>query len=465
MKREIRNLLAAAAVAVVTVTGAVVTVAQAGDDGTRKITGTNDAAPGLGWSVDAAAMYGQAFAEFRDPRTGSEFDWGSSGFIAEDDVVVSIVGVSHGGMTLTDPQMFGIDAGNGAVRWQSAADDLGGCAEAPVDGRLVCFTAPLAEDPALVGFDLRTGEVTRTPTDWMVFAIAAHDDRLYVAEGNIEDDDVRLHAGTLADPDAQWSQPFAMGSIWEDDLTQALDVAHGQGLLTLGADVAGFDLDSGRPTWTTRLEGCSRAVPGDGGVVVRFRTECDGYRITGSDAIDSDGRTIVSTEGAGAQNLSFDHPADESLPLVVGDGAYDRRTGERVWTSPDLVAAREPDEYNSDTVRGTAVAVAGDVAILRPGAQTMSGLDLRTGERLWTHDDKRFGTVAALDGPSLLTIDGDGIRAVDTGTGESLWDTPFRKIDDDPDALASDGMLAAPHPGHYVYASSRTMIGLRPLPR
>ncbi len=308
MKREIRNLLVAAAVAVVTVTGAVVTVAQAGDDGTRKITGTNDAAPGLGWSVDAAAMYGQAFAEFRDPRTGSEFDWGSTGFIAEDDVVVSIVGVSHGGMTLTDPQMFGIDAGNGAVRWQSPADDLGGCAEAPVDGRLVCFTAPLAEDPALVGFDLRTGEVTRTPTDWMVFAIAAHDDRLYVAEGNIEDDDVRLHAGTLAAPDAQWSQPFAMGSIWEDDLTQALDVAHGQGLLTLGADVAGFDLDSGRPTWTTRLEGCSRAVPGDGGVVVRFRTECDGYRITGSDAIGSDGRTIVSTEGAGAQNLSFDHP-------------------------------------------------------------------------------------------------------------------------------------------------------------
>ncbi|MBM4532684.1 lipase, partial [Rhodococcus hoagii] len=47
MKREIRDLLAAAAVAVVTVTGAVVTVAQAGDDGTRKITGTNDAAPGL----------------------------------------------------------------------------------------------------------------------------------------------------------------------------------------------------------------------------------------------------------------------------------------------------------------------------------------------------------------------------------------------------------------------------------
>jgi len=151
---------------------------------------------------------------------------------------------------------------------------------------------------------------------------------------------------------------------------------------------------------------------------------------------------------------------------VLGDGAYDRRTGERLWTSPDLVAAREPDEYNASTTRGTAVAVAGDVAILRgPEAKTMSGLDLRTGERLWSREDERFGTVAALDGPTLLTIDGDGIRAIATRTGESLWDTPFRRIDDDPDALASDGMLAAAHPDRYVYASSRTMIGLRPLPR
>lgn len=466
MNREIRNLLVAGAVAVVTVTGAVVTVAHAGGDGTRKITGTNDAAPGLGWSVDAAAMHGQAFAEFRDPRWGSEYDWSNPGFVAADDTIVSIVGVSHGGMSLTDPEMFGIDAADGEVRWQSPADDLGGCASTPVDGRLVCFTAPLAEDPALVGFDLRTGEVTRTPTDWMVFALAAHDDRLYVAEGNVENDDVRLHAGTLTDPDAQWSQPFAMGTGWDDDLTDALDVSHGQGLLTLGPDVAGFDLDSGRPTWTTRLEGCSRTAPSDGGVVVRFRTECEGYRITGSDAIGSDGHTLVSVDGAVAQRLSFDQPADADVPLLFGDGAYDRRTGERRWSSPDLVTAREPDEYNASTTRGTAVAVAGDVAILRgTGATSTAALELRTGERLWSHDDERFGTVAALDGPSLLTLDGEGIRAVDTRTGESHWDTAFLKINDDRDALASNGMLATVQPGHYVYASARTMIGLRPLQR
>ncbi|WFR73164.1 hypothetical protein P9209_05100 [Prescottella defluvii] len=185
------------------------------------------------------------------------------------------------------------------------------------------------------------------------------DDRLYVAEGNIEDDDVRLHAGTLADPDGQWSQPFAMGSVWEDDLTNALDVSHGQGVLTLGADVAGFDLDSGRPTWTARLDNCSRATPSDGGVVVRVRTECDGRRITGSDAVDRSGRTLVSVDSEVAQYLSLDGPADDGIPLLLGDGAYDRRTGTLLWTSPDLISAREPDEYNANTNLGTAVAVAG----------------------------------------------------------------------------------------------------------
>ncbi|WFR73165.1 hypothetical protein P9209_05105 [Prescottella defluvii] len=125
MNREIRDLLLAATTAVVAVTGAVVVVAHAGGDGIRKITGTVDAAPGLGWSVDAAAMYGQSFAEFRDPRNGSEYDWGDPGFVYANGVVVSVVGVSDGGMSLRNPVMVGIDATSGEVRWQSPADDLG----------------------------------------------------------------------------------------------------------------------------------------------------------------------------------------------------------------------------------------------------------------------------------------------------------------------------------------------------
>ncbi|WP_228798684.1 hypothetical protein [Nocardia cyriacigeorgica] len=62
----VRNLVLAAVAAVVTSAGAVA-VLMSPDDTTRKITGTNDAAPGLGWSIEAAAIYGASAAEFRDP--------------------------------------------------------------------------------------------------------------------------------------------------------------------------------------------------------------------------------------------------------------------------------------------------------------------------------------------------------------------------------------------------------------
>ncbi|WP_305093045.1 PQQ-binding-like beta-propeller repeat protein [Prescottella sp. R16] len=465
MNREVRNLVVAAAVAAVTVTGAVVTVVQAGGDGTRKITGTVDAAPGLGWSLDAAAMYGQSFAEFRDPVTGSEYDWGNPGFVDAGDTLLSIVGVSNGGMSLQDPVMVGVDAASGDVRWRSPAEELGGCASAVLDGDLVCFTAPLADEPALVGFDVDTGEVTRTPTDWMVFAVATVDDRLYVAEGNIEDADVRLHAGSLAEPDAQWSRPFDVQGWWEDDLTHALDVTHGQGVVALGADLAGFDLDTGEPTWTSSLDGCSRAESTAGALVVTIHTECDGYRRVGTEVVDRAGRALVAVDGEVAQSPSFDDPVDATIPVLVGDGGRDRVTGELLWTSTDLVSTpREADEYNANTTFGTATAVVGDVAILQDG-DTTTALDLRTGNRLWQREESDFGTVQGHDDRVLVTADHKAIRAFDLRTGEPVWETPFLAIDDDRDALGSNSMLATGGDGRYSYVSDRTMIGLRPLPR
>ncbi|WP_137723017.1 PQQ-binding-like beta-propeller repeat protein [Prescottella subtropica] len=465
MNREVRNLTVAAAVAAVTVTGAVVTVVQDGGDGTRKITGTVDAAPGLGWSLDAAAMYGQSFAEFRDPVTGSEYDWGNTGFVDAGDMLVSIVGISNGGMSLGDPVTVGVDAASGDVRWRSPAEELGGCTSAPVDGEIVCFTSPVADEPALVGFDVTTGDVTRTPTDWIVFAVATVDDRLYVAEGNIEDADVRVHAGTLDDPDASWSRSFDMEGWWEDDLSHALDVAHGQGVVVLGTDLAGFDLDTGEPTWTSSLDGCSRVEPTAGALVVTTRIECDGYRRTGTEVIDGAGRVIAAVDGEVTQSPSFDDPVDATVPVLVGDGGHDRATGERLWTSTDLVSTpREVDEDNANTRFGTATAVVGDIAILRDGDAT-TALDLRTGKRLWQRDESNFGTVQGHDDRVVVTVDHEAIRAFDLRTGEPKWETPFLAIDDDPNALGSDGMLRVGGDGRYSYVSNRTMIGLRQLPR
>lgn len=453
----LRGVILAATAAVITSAGAVVVMMQPAD-ATRKITGTAESAPGLAWSVDAAATNGTTTAEFRDPVAGTEYDVGGPGFIDAGDTLVTVLGASNGNMPLRDPMMVGIDAETGAVRWRAPAAHLDACARTPVDGRVVCFIAPSTEPPALVGYDIASGKVTRTPTDWNIFALATTGNRVYVAEGDVESDDVRVHAGTLADPAADWTRPFAMGTTWDSVATDVLDVSHGQGLLTLGAQLAGFDLGTGAPTWTADLAGCSSIAVTTAALVVRIHSDCSGP--TGSDILDRTGRVITTTDNKGAHSLSIDQPTDDTIPVLLADGAHDRRTGNLVWTSPDLMT--KPD--NGNPVNGTATAILGDVALLEDVvAHTMTGLDMRTGHRLWQIQTKRSGTVKAWDGHVVVQSDFTGLWAIDPKTGDPAWDIPFLAVDKTPDALTGSGQLTTHDNGHYTYAATHTMIGLRPL--
>ncbi|MFE9577556.1 PQQ-binding-like beta-propeller repeat protein [Nocardia sp. NPDC006044] len=447
----LRGLILAATAAVITSAGAVFVLIQPADE-TRKITGTVDAAPGLAWSVTAATD-GHPQAEFRNPVGGTEFDVGGAGFVDAGDTLVTVTGTSNGGMALQDPTMVGIDATTGAVRWRTPAADLGGCGRVPVGGRLVCFAAPATGKGALVGYDVDSGEVTRTPTDWLVFALATTADRVYVAEGDVESDDVRVHAGTLDRPEANWSQAFPMGTSWEDVSADTLDVAHGQGLLTLGAHAAGFDLGTGTSTWTTDLAGCASTEATSAALVIRTAADCSGNGITGTDILDRTGRVLAASDATATHSLSLDQPADDTIPVLLGDGARDRHTGTVVWTNPDLVATN-----------GTAIAVLGDVALLRDDfAHNMTGLDMRTGRRLWRIDTQRSGTADAWDGHVVVLSDATGLWAIDPRTGATIWDIPFLAVHDKPEAITGGGQLAARTNGRYVYASIHTMIGLRPL--
>ncbi|MFI9402422.1 PQQ-binding-like beta-propeller repeat protein [Nocardia sp. NPDC052316] len=459
----LRNLLLAAAAAVITSAGAVYVLMQPAD-GTRKITGTVAAAPGLAWSVDAATTADGASAEFRDPVAGTEYDMGGAGFVDAGDTLVAVVGSSDGDMSLRNPTMVGIDADTGAVRWRTPAAHLGGCAPAPLGNHLVCFTGP-SEPPALVGYDIGSGKVTRTSLEWSVFALAADGNRLYLAEGDVESDDVRVHSGTLADPDAHWTRAFTMGTSWESLPADALDVTHGQGLFALGAGLAGFDLGTGAPTWTAELTGCSRTVRTNPALVLRIRTDCTGYRITGSDLIDRTGRVLATTDHEAAHSLSLDLPADDTVPVLLGDGAYDRRTGQLRWTSPDLVTQPRTlqSEYGNAT-SGAAIAVLGDIALLRDDAAgTTTGLDMRTGNRLWQIATERSGTPNAWDGAVVVFADSNGLWAIDPKSGTTVWDIPFDAVTDVPDALSDGGRVTARGNGRYGYASARTLLGLRPL--
>ncbi|MBH0779353.1 outer membrane protein assembly factor BamB family protein [Nocardia bovistercoris] len=446
----VRGLVLAAVAAVVTSAGAVAVLLHP-QDGTRKITGTVDAAPGLAWSVDAAERYGRASAEFRDPVNGSEYGVDAAGFVDAGRTVVSMIGIPDD-THLRDPALIGIDAETGATRWQVPADGLVGCASAPVHGQLVCYTA---ERSTLVGFDIDSGTVTRTPVPWLVFGLAAVDDRVYTVEGDVESDDVRVHAGTLADPDAYWTRAFAMGTGW-DDVADVLDVAHGQGTLEIGADIAGFDLDTGAQTWTAPL-GCGRATPTVGALVVRTRTDCDDRLHTTVDILDRTGRAIVTEVGADIRLPTLERPADDTVPVLLADSAYDRRDGTLRWTSPDLA----PGSPESDS---TTVYVVGDVVLRHDAAaRTLTALNLRTGQRLWRIETDRFGDVEASDGHTVVLRDATGLWAVERRTGETIWDIPFLAVNTDHDAFTGGGALGVENDGRYLYAAPHTMIGLRPI--
>ncbi|MFD3702513.1 PQQ-binding-like beta-propeller repeat protein [Nocardia sp. NPDC058658] len=458
----IRELVVAAVAAVVTSAGAAAVLLQPPDP-LRKITGTNDVAPGLAWSIDAAAMLGQQFAEFRSPVHSTSINLGGPGFIDAGDTLITVVGVSTDeSIELRDAVMYGIDAATGETRWHAPAAELSGCAAVPLDGQLVCFTDPLSRSAALVGYDITDGAVTRTPVDWNIFALAVNDGRLFVAEGDVESDDVRVHSGVLADPDSHWSRPFEVGTSWEDMPSDALDVTHGQGLIALGADLAGFDLDTGTPTWTAQLDGCSRVTITEPALVERIHTQCSGYQITGTDVLDRTGQVLATTSHSAAHSLSVDDPADDSIPILLADKAFDRRDGTVRWTNPDLLYTG-PANDGGTTQRGTAVAILGEVAILHdPSSDTWSGLDLHTGETLWRNVNDRSGTVSSNDDSPAILSDSTGLWALDVRTGRTLWDIPFRAVNADRDALAGNTALAPTGNGRFVLASARTMLGLRP---
>ncbi|MCQ4121994.1 outer membrane protein assembly factor BamB family protein [Rhodococcus tibetensis] len=477
-----RTLLLAALTAVVTVAGAVTVVATHGADtqpgtaapessdssATGEVSVASPDAPDSEWTLDAAATFGRQFAVFRSPAYETDFDSGQPGFLNGGEILVTMIGLVNqetGGLNQTE--LVGVDSSDGSVRWKTPIDNLGTCAEAALDGKVVCYSSPYEGAQTFSAIDIGTGEVTETaraPEDWWILGITVSGDRLFVLEGDPESDDIEVHSGSPSDPDANWSQRFDLGAAWEEAFGRIMTTEHGHGVLELGGEVAGFDLDNGRPTFTRGLPDCSSAAHAtEGGVVVRVHSDCNLGEVLGSEAIDRTGRVIASTTNEAAHTLVIDRPTDDSTPLLLGDGGYDRIRGERLWTSAALLSRPETDSpESSDSARGTAVAVLGDVALLRdPAGGTESGLDLRTGEILWEEEFDDAGNIAAAEGSIVIDLAGDTLRGKDIRTGENVWTLPLKSVVDDGDAWDGSMALADSDAG-LVYSTSHTMVCLSP---
>ncbi len=451
----------AGAVAVLTVSAATVTLTQDRTVTTKRITDATADAPGLAWATEASES-GLEGATYADPRTGSEYPWGA-GAIRVEDMFLTLAVVPDGDSPNSDAVMVGIEADTGDVKWTSPARDLASCADTPLDGQLVCHTPSYGEAPGLVTFDIETGESRHFDGAPDIFAATVANDRIYVAEGDLESGEVQLHRGTLDDYDADWRVPLDVSAGWEDRYADQLTIGSELGHFDLGGSFTTFDAETGAPVWSSDVLGdCLIAeYRTSGDIAIGSTYDCDSRSsdVTGTIAFTRTGDPLATSSSAAEHYLSIDEPTDSSIPFVLGDTAFDRVSGEQRWRSDQLVFDRPADERNEARTLGTLNAVAGDVGLLRFDQGT-TAIDLRSGQQLW-HSDQSWSVIAR-DGDTVLTSTGGMLSAVDVRTGEELWSAEYAKML--PGSSSSMDTYVGGGDGRYVLQSSSTLAQLKPLP-
>lgn len=447
-------LAAAAVAAVVTVTAAGFVLADRAPTSVKKITGTSADTPGLAWSLDAAELLGRPFADFSDPRGGASYNSGTPGFVLSGDTLVALAGVPNDGYSLDDAVMIGIDPDDGTVRWKTPAADLEQCSGQPLGGLIYCYAMQDGYD--IVTYDVESGASERRSIPESVFGLTTTADTLYIVEGSPEENDVRVHSGTFDDVSANWTRSYDIGAGYEELYdSEIVKVADGVGLVQTGSEMVQFDATTGAPLWSG--DDCvydARLQPG--GVVVQANTDCESYDSIAEQLIRGpDGGVLVTVASPDLQRPTVDQASGTQGPLLLGDSAYDRRSGERLWGNTDLVAG-DPN------ARGTANAVVGDIVYLRDVTEPFeAGISLRTGKQLWRNDTVQTFTPVAAEGNVLVGDDGTALTAFDVRTGRAVWTAPFSAIDADPETFASGGALEW-YDDTWIYSSDRRMIGLAP---
>lgn len=413
------RLRIAAVAAIVTVTAAVVTVIDAGNRAQPVDVG----APL--WSVDAAQVLGREFAVFRSPLGGTEFNMEMGGFIDADAVVVTMAGMpNRQSYSLDDAELVALDAEDGSVRWRSSAVDIGGCSPTLLHGSLLCYSGPYASVDAYSIFDIESGERKDVVTPWSpIIAVVSGDDVLAL-EGSIEDSDVRVHSGTVDDPDVNWSKAFEVSGSWESDYVEPVMSVRGNlGLISLDESL-GFDPKTGDQRWSYGYTTCSTTHTSSDGITLVSDGDCEGNgQATSEYAIDQRGHEFARADsvpsGAGTYfNWRYrrDQPSGNSTPIVLGDSGFDRKTGKKLWTNREVFGSSQ-----SLSVIGDVVAVSGTDATIRV-------VDLFSGEVLWDTRTERTGEVSW---KGDLVVDEGVVYGANPRTGQRTWEVRVEPDGDD----------------------------------
>lgn len=413
------RLRIAALAAIVTVAAAVVTVIDAGN----RAHSVDVGAPL--WAVDAAEVLGREFAVFRSPLGGTEFNMEMGGFIDADSVVVTMAGMpDRRSYSLDDAELIALDAEDGSVRWRASAVDIGGCSPTLLDGSLLCYSGPYVSAAAYSVFDIESGERRDIVTPWSPIIAVVSGDDILALEGDIESNDVRVHSGTVEDPEANWSKAFDVGGSWESGYVEPVMSVRGDlGLISLD-ETLGFDPKTGDQRWLYGYTTCSTTHTSSDGVTLVLERDCqnDG-QATRAYAIDQYGHEFAREDFPSAGSGSYfswrysrDQPAGDSTPIILGDSGFDRKTGEKLWTNQEVLGSAQ------------SLAVIGDVVAVTSADATIRFVDLSNGDVLWDTRTERTGEIM-WDGD--LVVDEGIVYGVNVRTGQRTWEVRVEPDGDD----------------------------------
>ncbi|MDV8079092.1 PQQ-binding-like beta-propeller repeat protein [Rhodococcus sp. IEGM 1370] len=287
---------------------------------------------------------------------------------------------------------------------------------------------------------------------------------MYTTSGDLEGNDVLLHRGTLDNPSADWTVPLHAWAGWEDDYATALKVGDDIGTFDVGGGFSTFDAAIGRQLWKTdSLEDCLGAVGRTmGDLAIASVQDCEGTssESKGSVAFRLDGTVLARSDSPVVQQPSLDEPTDTSIPIVLGDTAFDRTTGEQLWRDDALSYDFPGDELNEPRTYATLKYVIGHVGLLQASNGT-TALDLRDGEHLWQAGLN--GSIIGRDNDLVLTSAGTDLSAVDVTTGETEWTASTSMMFPDDESMTFE-MLVDAADGSYLVQSGSKLAMLQPLP-
>ncbi|MBE7163513.1 MAG: PQQ-binding-like beta-propeller repeat protein [Williamsia herbipolensis] len=128
--------------------------------------------------------------------------------------------------------------------------------------------------------------------------------------------------------------------------------------------------------------------------------------------------TPVATQRLSLAGGSFEPrvTAAPLVPVVMGDGAFDPRTGALLW--------RDPSVDWGTRVGGSATAVVGNVVLAGSYAEgVLIGIDARTGRRIWSTPWRDTFSIRSgmTDGRHFVFGDSGGMASVDASTGQIRW--------------------------------------------